>query len=55
MSKAKWGIPAYTGKPHPTKAAGTFMLVLIIILLAGFIKVGLREGWFEGIRDFVMY
>jgi hypothetical protein len=49
MSKERWGAPAYQGKPHPTKAANIFMLVLVIILLVGFIKAGLREGWFEGI------
>ena len=47
MSKGQWGTSAYKGKPNPMKAANMFMLVLIIILLAGFIKAGLREGWFE--------
>lgn len=55
MSKAKWGLPAYQGRPNPTKAANMFMLVLIIILLAGFIKAGLRENWFEPIKNFIMY
>ena len=49
MSKAKWGMPAYKGRPEPQKVANRFMLILIIILLAGFIKAGTREGWFEGI------
>ncbi len=51
MSKGEWGTPAYKGKPHPMKAANMFMLVLVTILLAGFIKAGLREGWFEGIKN----
>jgi len=55
MSKGKWGLPAYQGKPSPMKAANMFMLVLVIILLAGFIKAGLREEWFEPIRNFIMY
>lgn len=55
MAKRNWGIPAYKGKPHPLKAARIFMLVLVAILLAGFIKAGLREGWFEQIIDFIMY
>lgn len=49
MSKGKWGLPAYQGKSNPMKAANTFMLVLVIVLLVGFIKAGLREGWFEWI------
>ena len=52
MSKGKWGLPAYRGKPSPMKAANIFMLVLIIILLAGFIKTALREDWFEAIINF---
>ncbi len=55
MSKSKWGLPAYMGRPSPLKAANRFMLVLIIILAAGFIKAGLREGWFEPIIDFILY
>ena len=51
MSKRQLGLPAYQGRPDPMKAANMFMLVLIIILLAGFIKAGLREGWFEGIGN----
>ena len=47
MPKEKWKLPAYQGRPHPMKAANMFMLILVIILLAGFIKAGLREGWFE--------
>jgi len=53
MGKGKWGEPAYQGKPHPLKAANMFMLVLLILLLIGFIKVGLREGWFEPIKNFI--
>ena len=49
MSKAKWGMPAYKGKPAPLKAANRFMLILVILLLAGFIKAGMREGWFDRI------
>jgi len=49
MAKRKLGLPAYQGRPHPMKAANIFMLVLTIVLLAGFIKAGLREGWFESI------
>ncbi len=55
MTKSKWGTPAYLGKPSPFKAANRFMQVLVFILLAGFIKAGLREGWFEPIIDFIMY
>ena len=55
MSKAKWGMPGYKGKPDPLKAANRFMLILIIILLAGFIKAGMREGWFEGIMSSIGY
>jgi len=55
MSKGQWGAPAYKGKPNPMKAANTFMLVLIVILLAGFIKAGLREGWFEPLENFIMH
>ena len=55
MSKSKWGLPAYVGRPSPLKAANRVMLVLIMILGAGFIKAGLREGWFESIIDFIMY
>lgn len=51
MSKAKWGTPGYKGKPEPLKAANRFMLVLMILLLAGFIKAGLREGWFDSIMN----
>lgn len=49
MSKGKWSLPAYQGKSDPTRAAATFVLVLAVVLLAGFIKAGLREGWFEWI------
>lgn len=49
MSKGRWGISAYQGKPNLMKAANMFMLILMTILLAGFIKAGLREGWFAGI------
>ena len=55
MSKSKWGMPAYKGKPHPLKAANRFMLILVIILLAGFIKAGMREGWFESILSYFGY
>ena len=55
MSKGKWGLSAYQGKPNPTKAASTVMLVLVVILLAGFIKAGLREGWFESIKSLMMW
>ncbi len=55
MSKSKWGKPAYTGRPSPLKAANRVILVLIIILTAGFIKAGLREGWFEPIINFILY
>ncbi|MCK5085060.1 MAG: hypothetical protein KAQ64_05410 [Candidatus Pacebacteria bacterium] len=55
MSKSKWGLPAYKGRPLPVKAANRFMQILLIVLAAGFIKVGLREGWFEPIIDFIMY
>jgi len=47
MAKRNWGDPSYKGRPSPQKAANIFVLVLIIILLSGFIKVGLRENWFE--------
>ena len=55
MSKAKWGTPAYKGRPHPLKAANRFILILIVILLAGFIKAGMREGWFEGMMSSIGY
>ena len=55
MPKAKWGTPAYTGRPSSYKVTNRFMMVLFIILAAGFIKVGLREGWFESIINFILY
>ncbi|MBW6440463.1 hypothetical protein K0B03_00300 [Patescibacteria group bacterium] len=56
MSKSKWNsTSAYVGKPLPTKAANRFMQVLVFLLLAGFIKAGLREGWFEPIKNFILY
>ena len=55
MSKAKWGAPGYKGKPEPLKAANRFMLILVILLLAGFIKAGMREGWFEEILNSIGY
>jgi hypothetical protein len=55
MSKAKWGTPGYRGKPEPLKAANRFMLILIILLLIGFIKAGMREGWFDGILNSIGY
>jgi len=54
MLKGKWGVPAYTGRPKSTKAASTVMLILAIILLVGFIKAGLREGWFEPIKNLMI-
>ena len=51
MSKSKWGLPAYLGRPSPRKAANRFILVLIIILGAGFVNAGRREGWFEWVID----
>ena len=53
--KSRWGTPAYKGKPNPLKAANRFMLVLMIILLIGFIKAGMREGWFEEMLNSVGY
>ncbi len=55
MPKSNWGLPAYVGRPSPLKAANRVMLVMLIILIAGFIKAGLRENWFEPIVDFVMH
>jgi hypothetical protein len=46
MAKKNWGEPAYKGRPHPLKIANRIILVLILLLLIGFIKAGLREGWF---------
>jgi hypothetical protein len=54
MPKSNWGLPAYVGRPSPLKAANRVMLILIIILIAGFVKVGIRENWFEPIVNFVM-
>ncbi|MDF1498710.1 MAG: hypothetical protein P1P85_05175 [Patescibacteria group bacterium] len=54
MPKSKWGTPYYIGKPSPLKAANRFMLVLLIILMAGFVKAGFREGWFEPLRRFIL-
>jgi len=54
MAKKNWGKPAYKGKPEPTKAAKRFMMVLIIILLAGFIKAGIKNNWFGPIIDFII-
>ena len=51
MSKSKWGLPAYLGRPSPRKAANRVILVIIITLGAGFINAGRREGWFEGLMD----
>jgi len=55
MPKRNWGDIAYKGRPSSAKVAGRLMLVLVILLIAGFIKAGLREGWFEPIIDFIMY
>ncbi len=55
MPKSNWGLPAYVGRPSPLKAANRVMLVMLIILIAGFVKAGLRENWFEPIADFVMH
>jgi hypothetical protein len=55
MSKAKWGLPAYVGRPSPLKAANRIMLILLIILFAGFVKAGIRENWFEPLVNFVMH
>ena len=52
MSKKDWQLPGYQGRPEPTEAAKIFMAVLIILLLIGFIKAGLREKWFEPIINF---
>lgn len=49
MAKKDWSLPGYEGKPNPIKAANAFMFVLIVLLLIGFIKVGIREKWFEPI------
>ncbi len=53
--KSRWGTPAYKGKPNPLKAANRFMLILVILLLAGFIKAGMREEWFESILSYFGY
>ena len=55
MSKAKWGAPAYKGKPEPLKATNRFILIFIILLLIGFIKAGMREGWFEEMLNSIGY
>jgi len=54
MSKSKWGNSAYKGKPDPTKTANQIMFILISILLIGFVKAGLREGWFDSAIEFIM-
>lgn len=51
MAKKDWSLPGYEGKPSPIKAANTFMFVLIVLLLIGFIRVGIREKWFEPITN----
>ncbi|MCK5332511.1 hypothetical protein KAJ41_01445 [Candidatus Parcubacteria bacterium] len=55
MSKSKWGNFAYKGKPDPMKIANRVMFIFVLILFIGFVKAGLREGWFEPIIDFILY
>ena len=55
MAKHTWSTPAYKGKPDTLKVANRFMFVLVLVLLVGFIRAGLREGWFEPIVNFIMH
>lgn len=54
MAKKNWGKPAYKGKPDPLKAANMFMFVLITLLIIGFIKIALREGWISQAVNFII-
>ncbi|MDD3191044.1 MAG: hypothetical protein PHI66_05155 [Candidatus Pacebacteria bacterium] len=54
MSKADWGKPAYQGRPDPRKVANRFMLVLVLLLLAGFVRLGIKNNWFTPMIEFIL-
>jgi len=49
-----WQAPADRGQPDSEKAAMYIMIVVVAVLLAAYFRVGLREGWFESIIDFIL-
>ncbi len=54
MSKSKWGVSPYKGKPDPMKVANRVMFIFVLILFIGFVKAGLKEGWFDPAIEFIM-
>ena len=53
MAKKNWGKPAYKGKPDPLKAANIVMFIVVLLLVIGFLKVAMREGWISNISNFI--
>ena len=49
-----WRAPADRGQPDPEKMATYIMLVILAVLFAAYLRVGIREGWFEPIIEFIL-
>jgi hypothetical protein len=44
---------AYKGRPDPTKVAQRIVYLLIILLFWGFIRTGIKNGWFVSLIEFI--
>jgi hypothetical protein len=49
-----WRAPADRGQPDPEKMAIYIMLVILAVLFMAYVRVGIREGWFEPIIEFIL-
>jgi len=49
-----WREPADRGQPNPEKMATYIMLIILAVLFVAYIRVGIREGWFEPIIEFIL-
>lgn len=48
------GKPAYQGRPDPEYVASRFMMIFVVLLLLGFLRAAVKNGWLSGIINFIL-
>ncbi len=47
------GKPAYQGRPDPITVPNRIMLIAVILLILGFFRAALKNGWLDSVIEFI--
>ena len=48
------GKPAYQGRPEPELVAKRFMLIVVTLLILGFLRAVVKNGWLDNTIAFIL-